>query len=384
MKKLEDYEWICPEPFTNLMTTTSGHYVPCCALDYYALSNKHDLISTKDHTIEEYYQSEFTTKFRNAIKNNDKDFLKDICKNCMLTEKSGNRSHRQYYLERFTVGDFKDKKEELEKIIDANCLPSFLHSVEAVSIGGNTCNLGCNMCSYGCSSKYNSEAYKLHEIDYMLPKPSNYGKFIEDLKQFNILEMKFTGGEPLLIKENFDVMRQLNKDTLVRVITNGTVDPTNLIDTLKDFKVNILVSAEGPKEVTEYIRHGSNFDIVLKHFDMMQRVWGDSVTFTTTINALNISRIPELFKIRKAHAGSPVTSNFYSLSSIPDDIKEMYLQKLYEIGNIDLIKFLENAEYNETDMWKMLRHIKRRDRLRGTNLLDVFPEWKEYYETCNG
>ena len=49
---------------------------------------------------------------------------------------------------------------------------------------------------------------------------------------------------------------------------------------------------------------------------------------------------------------------------------------MYEEGATDLIKYLENAEYNETDMWKMLRHIKRRDRLRGTNLLDVFPEWK--------
>ena len=47
---------------------------------------------------------------------------------------------------------------------------------------------------------------------------------------------------------------------------------------------------------------------------------------------------------------------------------------MYELKSAtDLIKYLENAEYNETDMWKMLRHIKRRDRLRGTNLLDVFP-----------
>ena len=45
---------------------------------------------------------------------------------------------------------------------------------------------------------------------------------------------------------------------------------------------------------------------------------------------------------------------------------------MYEEGATDLIKYLENAEYNETDMWKMLRHIKRRDRLRGTNLLKVF------------
>ena len=384
MKKLEDYEWICPEPFTNLMTTTGGHYIPCCALDYPELVNKMELDSTKNTTIKEYYESKFLNKFRTAIKNNDKEFLKDICKNCISTEKSGNRSHRQYYLGRYIFGDFKNKKRELEKIIYNNSVPSFIHSAELNSIGGNTCNLACNMCSSGCSSKYNSEAYKLNEENYMMPRPSNYKKFNEDLKKFKILEMKFTGGEPLLIKENFDLMRQLDKNTLVRIITNGTVNPSKLIDILKDFRVDIMISVEGPKEVTEYIRYGSDFNTVLKHFDMMQKIWGDSVMFTATINALNISRIPELLNIRKGHAGSPVTNNFYSLNSIPDDIKEMYLNKLYETGHIDLIKFLENAEYNETDMWKMLRHIKRRDRLRGTNLLDVFPEWKEYYETCNG
>ena len=383
MKKLEDYEWICPEPFNNLMTDTTGNYMPCCALDYKGLKDK-DLIKTKDNTIKEYYESEFLKKIRNAIKENDKEFLKDICKNCITTEKSGNRSHRQYYLERYTNGDFRSYKHLLEKTIHDNSVPLFLHSAELNSIGGNTCNLACNMCSSGASSKYNSEAYKLNEENSMMPRPSNYKKFNEDLKKFKILEMKFTGGEPLLIKENFDLMRQLDKNTLVRIITNGTVNPSKLIDILKDFRVDIMISVEGPKEVTEYIRYGSDFNTVLKHFDMMQKIWGDSVMFTATINALNISRIPELLNIRKGHAGSPVTNNFYSLNSIPDDIKEMYLNKLYETGHIDLIKFLENAEYNETDMWKMLRHIKRRDRLRGTNLLDVFPEWKEYYETCNG
>ncbi len=387
MKKLEDYEWICPEPFANLMTTTSSNYIPCCALDYDALYKNHynELISTKDHTIKEYYESKFLNKFRTAIKNNDKEFLQDICKNCISTEKSGNRSHRQYYLSRYVKGVFRHKKKELEKIIDNNSVPNFLHSVEPLSVGGNICNLACNMCGPGCSSKYNSEAYKLNEEKSMFPMSSNYGKFIEDLNKFDILEMKFTGGEPLLIKKNYEIMSQLSKDTIIRIITNGTVNPSKLIKTLKGFKqVVINVSAEGPKEVTEYIRHGSSFDTVLKHFDMMRKVWFNNVMFTTTINALNITRIPELLNIRKGHAGSPVTNNFYSLNSIPDDIKEMHLQKLYEIGNIDLIKFLENAEYNETDMWKMLRHIKRRDRLRGTNLLDVFPEWKEYYETCNG
>ena len=117
---------------------------------------------------------------------------------------------------------------------------------------------------------------------------------------------------------------------------------------------------------------------------MMQKVWGENVMFTTTINALNIARIPELLKLRKGHAGAFVSNKEYSINSVPPDIKDIYLNKLYEEGHTELINYLENATYNEEEMWKMLRHVKRRDRIRGTNLFDVFREWKEYYETCNG
>lgn len=387
MKKLEDYEWICPEPFTNLFTTPSGHYVPCCAIDYTELFKNYgdELSETGKHTIDDYLNSDFLKKMRKAMKENDKDFLKDICKNCIKSEQVGNRSHRQWYLQRFIQDEFTHKKQELERLIHEESYPTFLHSVEALSIGGNYCNLACNMCGSGNSSKYNSEAIKLGEEKNMQSQPVNYKKFYDDLYKFNVLEFKFTGGEPLLIKKHYEVMSKQSRDTIIRIITNGTVNPKKLITTLEGFKkVIINVSAEGPKDVTNYIRHGSDFDIVLKHYDMMQDVWGDDVMFTATINALNISRIPELLKLRKGHAGSPVTNNFYSVNSIPDDIKEIYLQKLYEEGEYDLIKYLQNSEYNETDMWKMLMHIKGRDRLRGTNLLEVFPEWKKYYETCNG
>ena len=387
MKKLEDYEWICSEPFTNLYTAPSGHYVPCCAIDYTELFKNYgsEILDTNENSIDDYFKSPFLKKMRKAMKENDRNFLKDICKNCIKSEEAGNRSHRQWYLQRFAKDEFKHKKKELEKLIHKESHPTFLHSVEALSVGGNICNLACNMCGSGCSSKFNSEAIKLGEEFKMQPQPINYKKFYDDLYKFNVLEFKFTGGEPLLIEKNYEIMSKQSRDTIIRIITNGTVDPSNLIKVLKDFdKVVINVSAEGPKDVTNYIRYGSDFDVVLKHYDMMQEIWRGDVMFTATINALNIARIPELLKLRKGHAGSPVTNNFYSISSIPYEIREIYLNKLYEEGATDLIKYLENAEYNETDMWKMLRHIKRRDRLRGTNLLKVFPEWEEYYETCNG
>ena len=355
VKKLEDYEYMCPEPFTNIHTGAPGIYLPCCIMDYEELfkSHEHEVCETEKHTIEDWFNGTFIKKLRKAFKENDKDFLKGICKSCIKSEQAGVRSHREWYLERFIKDEFKHKKEELEKIIHEESFPTFLHSVNADSIGGALCNLSCNMCNVASSTKYNSEAIKLKEMDYMIPLAKNYKNFYKDLEKFEIIEFKMTGGEPLLVEKHYEIMSKLSKDTIIRIITNGTVNPTRLIKILKDFKqVIINVSAEGLKEVSDYIRHGSNFDIVLKHYDMMQKVWGDNVMFTATINALNISRLPEFLNFRKGHAGSPVTNNFYSVNSIPDDIKELYLNKLYESGNIDLI--------------------------------DVFPEWKEYYETCNG
>ena len=43
-------------------------------------------------------------------------------------------------------------------------------------------------------------------------------------------------------------MKKLNKSTIIRIITNGTQNPSRLINTLKDFeKVIINVSAEDCK-----------------------------------------------------------------------------------------------------------------------------------------
>ena len=107
----------------------------------------------------------------------------------------------------------------------------------------------------------------------------------------------------------------------------------------------------------------------------------------TTINALNVGRLHEILEVlpeNKVSFSSLVTNNFYSLNSIPPDIKDVYLKRLsgfkYFKQKQTLIDYLNNTEYNEQDMVQMIQHIKRRDKLRGTNLLDVFPEWKEYYE----
>ena len=114
---------------------------------------------------------------------------------------SSEKSPRQFYLSRFD-NDFKDKKNELERIIETEEYPTFLHSVEFNSFSGNLCNNSCNTCVSEFSSKYMSEFNSVSEIKKQksLIKSTHSFNFLEDLDniQDNILEFKFTGGEPLL------------------------------------------------------------------------------------------------------------------------------------------------------------------------------------------
>ena len=414
-KKLEDYEWICPEPFTNVYTSTAGYYAPCCCLTI-NISDvdtidwaEVNLIEKKfynitDNSFSEFYNSLIMKKLRSAMKNNnDKEFLNKICSICKNQEKSGNKSHRQWYVERFTNGEFKNKKNELENIIEKNISPTFFHSVEYDALGGNLCNLSCNMCNENSSSRYFSESIKLNEIknkkkSLIQLKPNE--KVLKELPDIlsKTNELKLVGGEPLMSEYTYKLMQMVTEpeNVILRIITNATNNPERFIKLANLFKkVIINVSIEGYQEVNDYIRYPSKWNVIQENVKKLKTIKNNKIIFVSTINALNIGKLYEIIENVKEDytMSSIVTNNFYSINSIPDDIKNMYLNLYYSKINKynslgkeqakKLIKYLEYSIYNEQDMIKMIQHIKRRDKLRNTNMLNLFPEWKFYYNSIN-
>jgi MoaA/NifB/PqqE/SkfB family radical SAM enzyme len=261
--------------------------------------------------------------------------------------------------------------------------------MELDALGGNYCNLSCNMCSGYSSSKYLAEEIQLKEthLSKALILPNVNEKIWQELPTIleNLCELKLVGGEPLIAKNTYKLMEMVPnpENTILRIITNGTQNPDKFINLAKKFKqVIINLSIEGVGEVNEYIRYPSNWNEILENRIKMSRV--GRVILVSTINALNINKLYQIPKMGFEYTmSSLVTNNFYSLNSIPDDIKDKYLNELYQHKMIDLIKLLEASKYNADDMWNMLKHIKRRDNLRQTNLLSIWPEWKKYYENCS-
>lgn len=409
MKQLHEYKWMCPEPFTNVHTSTSGNWVPCCAMNSKNVNIEGiplEITHISTHTFKEFYNAYWVKRLRDAMRNeNDQEWINRFCGHCINKEKSGFPSHREWYLSRF-YKEFKSKRSELEKIIHDDIEPTFFHSMEFDAAVGNHCNLACNMCSSANSSKYYQEEMELEKIytnplkkiinslpnkkekisPLILPNIKE-GIWEEDLPKItkNLLELKLVGGEPLLAKGTYRILKlfQDPRNTIVRIITNGTHVPDKILPLLQNFKkVVINISIEGVGAINDYIRYPSKWSNILENEKKLASV--GETTFVSTINAMNITKLYEVENLpQNSIARSLVDNNYYSLNSIPPDIKDKYLTILYQQKMKHAIKLLENwAVYNENDMWSMLTDLKRRDRLRKTNFLELWPEWKDYYENC--
>ena len=395
VKKLEDYEWICPQPFTNISTDPFGVWQPCCVAhfgerlgsdeEWEKLLTKKDLKNVSTDSFSDYYRSNYMTKVRDAFRKGDKGFLSDMCKQCIQSEKYNLQSLRQVSLEKFD-NEFSHKKEELEKIIEEDCEPTFFINPTLMSLAGNLCNLKCGMCHNYVSSARKAESIKLGEIEkspaLFVPKHSD--KFYEELDFIieNSLEFELPQAEPLLVEYNYEILKRLKKGSKLKLVTNGTINPDRFISLAKHLDTTINISIEGGRKVNSYIRYPSNWDTILETYDKLDKHF--DVSFMSTINSLNIGKFTQLKKDighRKWNQGSVIVNNRpYTLSAIPNDVKELYLNDLYEFGMIELINYLENSVYDEKVMLELMQHCKRRDKLRKTYLPDVFPEWSKYYE----
>ena len=416
-KRLEDYEWICPEPFTGLTVRAQGTVMPCCAnhgprLDkpeqvqqYIKLFGNNITNYEKDMSLfasdnlDNVYTSKTFTTLKQALKDNNREVLNTACNTCIKQEQAGKTSHRQWYINRYN-NQFASSKGELETIIDENkpTEPSFYHTVNLNPIVGNLCNLACLMCSSKESSRYGVEQIRLGEVskDYKPLVKHNFTK-AEWTKLVHIgnkaEELKFVGGEPLMAENVFQFLSLIKQpaEKTIRIVTNLTNNVDRFVEISKSFKQVIYnVSVEGVGEVNDYIRYPSKWNTIIKNLDTISKQTNARIVLVSTVNALNISRLPEIISLGIPFSfGSLVTNNFYSINSIPDDVKDKYLNQLYSYGLrdkkvIQLIKFLENTRYEKQDMYNMLSHLKRRDNIRGTSLLDVFPEWGYHYNKVSG
>jgi hypothetical protein len=137
----------------------------------------------------------------------------------------------------------------------------------------NLCNFACVYCGADFSSRWASE------LDIKPAKPS--AEQIEKFKSYifdragQLRHVYMAGGEPLLMKENLellDILKRKNPGVNLRINTNLSRVDTKVFETICDFEnVHWIISLESMAEEFEYIRWGAswldfqtNLDIVAK------------------------------------------------------------------------------------------------------------------------
>lgn len=294
---------LCMLPWISIEASPIGTARPCClALDEITRpdGSKYDL---NTDTVTDIYRSDYMVNLRQQFR---QGMEPKTCQRCWDEEASGRTSKRMYTEIRL--------KELADKVDYANDYPDQLWFLDLKL--GNICNLKCRICGSWSSSTwipeelaYDPEVPKKEHLAYKFLRagqwPRNSQVFWDNLRTLlpNIKYFEFTGGEPFMIQEHFDLLERAveegyAKDIEIHYNTNGTHYPDceRLWSYFK--RVDIAFSIDDIGERFEYQRSGAKWTEVCANIEKFHALRDRTKNITTqvcmTVNIQNVYYLDEL------------------------------------------------------------------------------------------
>ena len=263
----------CPIPWTGFMYNSNGDIMNC-------IRSQLPIGNLQDKSIHDIL-AENTKIKQNMLEHKDGPGCY-VCYNLEKNKKSYDIvSDRVFYL--------KELKE-----VD-NTLYDNLNNFDLHKIGirwSNVCNHACVYCSSDYSSKW------ANELKIKVSEPPK--ERIEELKQFvfdNAHKLKhvyLAGGEPLLMKENLEllnILQERNPNVNIRVNTNLSKTGTNVFEKITEFKnVHWTVSLDTIEKQFEYIRYGGVWNDFLDNLKIISKL-DHKISFNMLWYAMNYKSI---------------------------------------------------------------------------------------------
>ena len=243
----------------------------------------------------------------------------------------------------------------------------------------------------------------------------------------NAHKLYIVGGEPLIIDEHTESLERIvasgnAPDMRLEYNTNLTMVPDKLIALWEHFKeVRIGVSIDGIDDVFNYQRTPANFDSVYKNMlklDTNPRInlkgW-----FAYTVTPFNLFHFPEFMRWKLTTSGlkkfnpvadtRPIVSHhmchspkYYNVKVLPLELKQQvaahYQTYIDWVNATDLstnvkkdfakilngvVKFMMSEDYSEKYLSEFVQHTVKLDSIRGQNILDIVPQYKELFDAHN-
>ena len=389
------HEQFCVLPWISLEASPIGTVRPCCLADNEIVDNNGNKFHLSGASFDQIQNSRHMIELRQEFLDGKRP---QTCRKCWMEERAGRTSKRMHTLDRL-----KHSVLDTEWTVDAK--PLMFLDLKL----GNICNLKCRICGSWSSSQFANEEVndappeeKKQTFAYQMLRagawPQENPQFWSEIDRVldNIRYIEFTGGEPFLIREHFDMLqgivdRGIAHQVEIHYNTNGTQFPEHAPEIWRHFQtVEIAFSIDDIGARFEYQRSNavwSEVEANIERFRQLQRTLPNiRLQCCTTVNIFNVRYLDGVANWIATQGFDYVYWNmmhdawYFSIGCLPDvakqaierhlrstDIPPQYTQEFDRI-----IDFMNRGASTDGFMTRM--KIADLDRKRQQHLCDVEPE----------
>ena len=390
------HDKFCVLPWISLEASPIGTVRPCCLADDELVDDAGDKFNLATADFNGIQNS-------NSMKTLRQEFINgaqpQTCRKCWKEERAGRTSKRMHTLDRL-----KHMLPDQEWTADAK--PLMFLDLKL----GNICNLKCRICGSWSSSTFATE--ELQHLMRNEDRKDNHhyhmlrqGAWPRENQQFwneiasisdQIQYIEFTGGEPFMIQEHFNLLqglvdRGLAGNIEIHYNTNGTQWPENAEAIWKHFKiVEIAFSIDDVGERFEYQRSNAVWTEVVNNIarfrELRSRNSNIRLQICCTINVFNVYYLETVAnwileqRMDFIYWNMMHDAYFFSISSLPEPAKQAITERLLTANVPSRVKeeFARVADFMNRgvslDGEQLRREVGNLDRRRGQNLVVVEPE----------
>jgi len=389
------HEKFCVLPWVSLEASPIGTVRPCCLADDEIVDDNNEKFSLMTANFKDIQNSTHMRSLRQQFLDGEKP---QTCRKCWNEERSGRTSKRMHTLNR------------LKHVIDdqawtADAKPLLFMDLKL----GNICNLKCRICGSWSSSQFAAEELtqlrgdeKKASFHYQMLQagawPRENETFWAEIDSIltDIRYIEFTGGEPFMIQEHFNMLQGLVDRGIAHQVeihynTNGTQFPEQAEAIWKHFKtVEIAFSIDDLRERFEYQRSNAVWADVVFNIDRFRLLREDypniQLQCCSTVNIFNVRYIDQLAHWISEQQFDFVYWNmmhdawYFSIATVPDDAKAAIAEHLKSADiparfreEFDrIVEFMMKGASTDGNIMRM--RIRDLDRKREQNLATVEPE----------
>jgi MoaA/NifB/PqqE/SkfB family radical SAM enzyme len=393
------HDKFCVLPWISLETSPIGTVRPCCLADDEIVDNAGDKFNLATASFSGIQNSDSMQKLRQEFIDGKQP---QTCRKCWREERSGRTSKRMHTLDRL-----KHMLPEQDWTADAK--PLMFLDLKL----GNICNLKCRICGSWSSSTFATEElanlrrnedrkdnhhYRmLRQGAWPRENPTFWNEIDQVVDQIQYIE--FTGGEPFMIQEHFDMLqgivdRGIADRVEIHYNTNGTQWPEGAEAIWKHFKtVEIAFSIDDVGSRFEYQRSNAVWSEVcdnIKRFkELKSRHTNIKLQVCSTVNVFNVYYLEELAdwiaqqKFDFVYWNMMHDAYYFSIATLPEDAKQAVTNQLMnaQVDNTtrqefnQIIDFMNNGASLDGNILRM--RVADLDRKRQQNLALVEPEFAQ-------